>query len=178
MVQSGFNERHVSCNSIVVWAGQLHRNGTAVDTLTKEERSARMARIRGKDTKPEMLVRRALHRLGYRYRLHRKELPGRPDVVFPARKLVLFVHGCFWHAHPGCKIANMPKSRREYWNAKFARNKDRDERNATMLAQAGWRVMTIWECETKDMQSLERRLMNGIVPRSAGREKAARNGRE
>jgi DNA mismatch endonuclease (patch repair protein) len=137
-----------------------------------------MARIRGKDTKPEMIVRRALHRLGYRYRLHRMDLPGRPDIVFPARKVVLFVHGCFWHAHAGCKIANMPKSRREYWNAKFARNKDRDEHNATLLTQAGWRVMTVWECETKDMLSLERRLTSGLASSGAGHEKAARNGRK
>jgi DNA mismatch endonuclease Vsr len=157
---------------------QLSWNWDPVDTLTREERSARMARIRGKDTKPEMVVRRTLHRLGYRYRLHRRDLPGRPDIIFPARKVVLFVHGCFWHAHANCKVANLPKSRREYWIAKFARNKDRDERNANLLAQAGWRVMTVWECETKDLPGLERLLDCKLRATGAVAERTGAHGRK
>jgi DNA mismatch endonuclease Vsr len=152
--------------------------GTVVDTLKKEERSARMARIRGKDTKPEMVVRQTLHRLGYRYRLHRMDLPGRPDIVFPARKLVLFVHGCFWHAHRGCAIANLPKSRREFWSAKFSRNKERDQRNETLLTQAGWRVMTVWECETKNLPVLERLLDCGLGAMGAVAERTGMHGRK
>lgn len=120
-----------------------------MDTLTVAQRSERMSRIRGKDTKPEMLVRRALHRLGYRYRLHRRDLPGAPDIVFPSRKKVIFVHSCFWHGHVGCSVANVPKSRRAYWRDKFASNKKRDGSNVRQLRRAGWDVLVIWECDTK-----------------------------
>ena len=129
-----------------------------MDTLSAAERSERMSRIRGKDTKPELLVRRALHKLGYRYRLHRRDLPGAPDLVFPSRKQVIFVHGCFWHAHQDCRVANLPKSRRTYWRAKFARNKQRDELNSKHLKKAGWKVMVVWECETKKLDKLQKRL--------------------
>jgi DNA mismatch endonuclease, patch repair protein len=135
-----------------------------------------MARIRGKNTKPEMVVRRTLHRLGYRYRLHRRDLPGRPDIVFPVRQVVLFVHGCFWHAHANCKVANLPNSRRKYWSAKFARNKDRDERNAILLAEAGWQVMTVWECETKNLPALERLLDCRLRAMSAMAERTGAHG--
>jgi DNA mismatch endonuclease Vsr len=136
----------------------------SMDTLTPAERSARMALIRSKNTKPEMVVRRLLHGLGYRYRLHRKDLPGAPDLVFPARKTILFVHGCFWHGHEGCKIAHRPDSRSAYWVDKFERNKTRDLRNEKALRQAGWNVLTVWECETKDLSVMELRLASHLGP--------------
>lgn len=120
-----------------------------MDTLTPKERSARMARIRSTNTQPELAVRRLVHKLGYRYRLHRKDLPGAPDLVFLSRRKVIFVHGCFWHAHEGCKVANRPKSRPEYWLEKFERNRKRDRANESSLRDAGWGVCTIWECETR-----------------------------
>ena len=119
-----------------------------VDTLTPVQRSERMSRIRGKDTRPELLLRRAVHRLGLRYRLHPKELPGRPDLVFPKYRAVVFVHGCFWHRHPGCSIATTPKSNVDFWRAKFEANVARDQRNVASLELLGWRVFTVWECET------------------------------
>jgi DNA mismatch endonuclease (patch repair protein) len=129
-----------------------------VDTLTVAERSIRMSRIRSKDTKPELRVRSLLHALGYRYRLHRRDLPGSPDIVFPARERVILVHGCFWHAHKDCKVANRPKSHPAFWNQKFARNAARDEDNQEHLRLAGWDVCVIWECETRDARLLKRRL--------------------
>jgi len=146
-----------------------------VDTLTTAERSERMSRIRSANTKPELTVRRSLHRLGYRYRLHRRDLPGIPDLVFPSRKKVIFVHGCFWHAHKNCSVANLPKSRRSYWRAKFAGNKTRDSLNATLLTRFGWSVVTVWECETKDVELLTRRLRKHLGPPRAGPVKG--NGR-
>lgn len=107
----------------------------------------RMSRIRGKDTKLEILLRRALHALGLRYRLHARDLPGKPDLVFPRRKAVVLVHGCFWHRHAGCKVATTPKSNVEFWQAKFDRNVDRDARTTQALREAGWRVFVAWECE-------------------------------
>lgn len=136
----------------------------SMDTLSKKERSARMALIRSKDTKPEMIVRCSLHRLGYRFRLHRRSLPGVPDLTFPSRRKVIFVHGCFWHAHEGCSIANMPKSRRDYWAEKFRRNKERDLSNIQLLRQDGWKVLTLWECETKAPERLARKLTHFLGP--------------
>ncbi|WP_264212990.1 very short patch repair endonuclease [Leisingera thetidis] len=127
------------------------------DTLTPERRSANMARIRAKDTKPEMLVRRLVHGLGYRYRLHRKDLPGKPDLVFGPRRKVIFVHGCFWHQH-SCPAGRIPASRRSYWEPKLLRNKQRDAEQQAVLQAAGWQVLTIWECETKDRDALQNRL--------------------
>lgn len=117
-----------------------------------------MSRVRGKHTSPEMRVRKAAHKLGFRFRLHRKDLPGRPDLVFPKRKMALFVHGCFWHRHSGCPKASMPKSRVEYWSEKFQSNCDRDSRVYDRLRQLGWNVVVIWECETKQQQLLDERL--------------------
>ncbi|TPM23143.1 DNA mismatch endonuclease Vsr [Mesorhizobium sp. B2-3-6] len=128
------------------------------DTLTPEERSERMRRIRSKDTKPEWKVRRLLHKARYRYRLQGRHLPGKPDLVFPSRKIVLFVHGCFWHQHRQCKIAHIPKSRSSYWQAKFRRNAERDASNAATLTELGWRVVVVWECETADPDALLSRL--------------------
>ena len=120
-----------------------------MDTLTPEQRSATMSRIRSKDTKPEMVVRRHLHALGFRYRLHVSKLPGRPDIVLPKWRTVIFVNGCFWHRHEGCKIATMPKSNVEFWTAKFQRNVERDTKGQAALKAAGWKVIVIWECELK-----------------------------
>lgn len=125
---------------------------------TPPERSALMARIRGKDTAPELAVRRWLHAAGYRFRLHRADLPGRPDVVLPRFKLALFIHGCFWHKHPGCKRATIPKTRTEFWEEKLARNAERDSRNQAALARCGWQVDVVWECEIRTTEGLGRRL--------------------
>jgi DNA mismatch endonuclease, patch repair protein len=119
-----------------------------VDRLTPEHRSWNMSRIRGRDTQPERAVRSALHRAGYRFRLHRKDLPGRPDIVLPKHRTVVFVHGCFWHRHPGCRFAYTPKSRADFWAAKFLANVERDQRNRRDLRRLGWRVITVWECQT------------------------------
>lgn len=127
------------------------------DTRTKEQRRRIMQAVRGKDTAPEWTVRRLLHRLGYRYRLHRKNLPGKPDLVFPARKNAIFVHGCFWHAH-GCRYGRAPKSRLDYWLPKLDENKRRDAENVRQLEALGWKVLTVWQCETREIESLTARL--------------------
>jgi len=128
------------------------------DTLTPQERSRRMAAVRPVDTKPEFVVRRLVHGMGYRYRLHRRDLPGTPDLVFPARRAVVFVHGCFWHRHEGCALARIPKSRVEFWTQKLEGNRERDTRKLKELRAAGWRVLVIWECELKNSKTLARRL--------------------
>ena len=120
------------------------------------QRSAQMARVRGKNTKPELLVRRALHLAGLRFRLHARELPGRPDIVFRRKRIAIFVHGCFWHRHddPDCKLARLPKSRQEFWGPKLAANADRDRRDVALLNEAGWTVETVWECQLKGKDPL------------------------
>jgi DNA mismatch endonuclease (patch repair protein) len=118
------------------------------DTLSTAERSALMARIRGTNTKPEVLVRSALHRAGFRFRLHNRSLPGRPDIVLTKHRTVVFVHGCFWHRH-GCSLASDPSTRKAFWRDKFARNVARDKRTAAALRRAGWRVYTVWECSLR-----------------------------
>jgi DNA mismatch endonuclease (patch repair protein) len=119
------------------------------DTLTRAERSERMSRVKGRDTGPEWAVRRLVHGLGYRYRLHRKDLPGCPDLVFPSRRKVIFVHGCFWHRHPdpACKFARLPKSRLEFWVPKLESNRARDLHSQARLIDMGWQIMIVWECE-------------------------------
>lgn len=117
--------------------------------FTIEQRSEVMSRIRSKDTKPEMVVRRHLHALGFRFRLHSSKLPGHPDIVLPKWHTVIFVNGCFWHRHEGCKTATMPKSNVEFWQAKFDRNVARDKKEHAALEAAGWHVIVIWECEVK-----------------------------
>ena len=117
-----------------------------------------MSRIRGKDTKPELRVRSQLHRMGYRFRLHRKDLPGRPDIVLPKYDTVIFVHGCFWHRHKGCRFAYTPKTRVEFWQTKFDLNVRRDRRNEAALRKRGWRIIRIWECRTGDPQKLQQQL--------------------
>ncbi len=127
------------------------------DTLSPEARSERMSRVRGKDTKPEMAVRRMVHAMGYRYRLHRRDLPGIPDLVFRPLKKVIFVHGCFWHRHPDpkCKLARMPKSRLDFWRPKLEGNRLRDEAVQADLQGLGWRVMVVWECKIGHKEQLE-----------------------
>lgn len=128
------------------------------DKLSQAARSANMARVRGSNTRPELLVRRLVHGLGYRYRLHARDLPGTPDLVFRRRKKVIFVHGCFWHGHPGCPRAARPQSNAEFWNEKLTRNLDRDAAQVASLEAAGWRVFVVWECETRDKRSLGERV--------------------
>lgn len=134
------------------------------DVFTPEKRSAVMRRVKGKDTSPELAVRKALTALGARYRLNRKDLPGSPDIVMAGRRLAIFVHGCFWHGHDCARGSRVPKANREYWTAKVARNVARDARTAAELAAAGWRVETIWECELKDAEALRARL-EGLLAR-------------
>ena len=128
-----------------------------MDRLTSEQRSAHMSRIRGKDTSPEMVVRRVAHAMGYRFRLHRRDLPGSPDVVFPSRRKVIFVHGCFWHGHD-CRKAHMPRTNTAYWAAKIERNRERDAASLHALRELGWGVLVVWECEMKDRRTLGSRI--------------------
>ncbi len=129
-----------------------------MDTLTERERSAIMARIRAKDTRPEMAVRRMTHSMGYRYRLHRRDLPGAPDLVFPSRRKVIFVHGCFWHRHPGCPNTRTPKSRLGFWVPKLEENRRRDLRNRRRLYSLRWRVLVVWECQLGHLDRVARRI--------------------
>ncbi|WP_171091244.1 MULTISPECIES: very short patch repair endonuclease [unclassified Ruegeria] len=122
------------------------------DHVTPERRSYIMSQVGQTDTKPELILRRALHRLGYRYSLHRRDLPGRPDIVFPSRRKVIFVHGCFWHGH-GCRWGKLPKSRPEYWGPKIETNKERDNRVLTDLSENGWDSLVVWQCELRDFDA-------------------------
>lgn len=132
-----------------------------MDKISPEKRSENMRRIKSKDTGPELIVRRLSHAMGYRYRLHRKDLPGKPDLVFPGRMAVIFVHGCFWHQHPSasCADSRRPKSNSDFWNNKLDRNVERDKKVKRELCDAGWRILTLWECETKDTAWLEARIL-------------------
>ena len=135
-----------------------------VDVLTKEQRSLNMSRIRGRDTKPELIVRRMLHAAGFRYRLHRKDLPGKPDLVFPGRKKIVFVHGCFWHCHH-CRAGQVrPSDNASFWQAKREGNVQRDLRNLAALEERGWDPLVVWECETKDRPALLTKLMAFLKP--------------
>ena len=135
-----------------------------MDRLSKKKRSWNMSRIHGRDTGPERAVRSILHRLGYRFRLHSRSLPGRPDVVLPKYETAVFVHGCFWHRHSRCPFAYTPKSRTEFWSKKFADNVARDRRAARTLRALGWRVLVVWECELRDAQGLAQRLDDALRP--------------
>ncbi|WP_429725905.1 very short patch repair endonuclease [Azospirillum lipoferum] len=128
------------------------------DAAPSPERSALMARIGPRDSKPEMIVRRLAHALGYRYRLHRRDLPGTPDMVFPRLRKAIFVHGCFWHRHDGCKYSTTPKTRTDFWEDKFKKNTERDTRKEQELRALGWDVLTIWECETRNPDFLNKKL--------------------
>ena len=134
-----------------------------------------MSAVRGRDTKPEMVVRRLLYSMGHRYRLHRKELPGRPDIVFPGQRKAILVHGCFWHRHPGCSKATTPKKRAEFWAEKFERNVERDRKAEDRLKGAGWSTLTIWECETRSPETLASNLHDFLeAPSPAGLMRASR----
>ncbi len=137
------------------------------DVYPPEKRSAVMRRVKGKDTTPELAVRKALTGLGARYRLHRADLPGKPDIVMPGRRLALFVHGCFWHGHDCARGARVPKANRDYWVGKVARNRARDQASQASLSALGWRVETLWECELKDAGALVDRL-SGVLGSGAG----------
>lgn len=132
-----------------------------MDTRTPEQRRRIMQAVGTKDTKPEMIVRRALHAMGYRYRLHRKDLPGKPDIVFPGRKKAIFVHGCFWHWH-GCSKGQLPKSQLDYWKPKLEANVARDRAKIEELEESGWRVLVVWQCETRDTDALTTRLVEFV----------------
>lgn len=136
-----------------------------VDVVDKATRSRMMSGIQGKNTKPELLVRKYLHSRGLRFRLHAKELPGKPDLVFPKYKAVVFVHGCFWHQHPRCKFAVEPASNVEFWKQKLGANRERDQRNKRMLKALGWRVLTVWECQLDD------RHLSGLVGKIKAKDK-------
>ena len=133
-----------------------------MDTLTPERRSWNMSRIRSRDTAPERLVRSLLHRMGYRFRLHRSDLPGKPDIVLPRHKTVVLVHGCYWHRHADCRLAYSPKSNVDFWQAKFRENVSRDLRQSQELTELGWRVITVWECETTELRVLAERLLQDL----------------
>ena len=123
-----------------------------------EVRSRNMSAIKSKNTKPEIIVRKLLHSMGYRFRLHKKDLPGSPDIVLPKYKTVIFVHGCFWHRHHNCKFATTPKTRTEFWENKFKENIERDIRNQNKLQNLGWKSRIIWECEIKDKDAINQKL--------------------
>lgn len=135
-----------------------------MDTMTARERSALMARIGGRNTKPELALRRILFLQGYRYRLHASGLPGTPDIVFPGRRAVIFVHGCFWHRHPNCTRCTLPKTRPAYWQAKFDRNVARDQTNVDALVKGGWRVLVVWECEIKKIETTMSKVYQFLGP--------------
>lgn len=129
-----------------------------MDKLSPERRSANMARIRSQNTSPELILRKLIHGLGYRFRLHRNDLPGKPDLVFPSRKEVIFVHGCFWHQHRECREGRMPGSRLEYWGPKLRRNRERDALAQSSLKKQGWRYLVVWECELKNITAVLKRV--------------------
>ncbi|WP_419857335.1 very short patch repair endonuclease [Candidatus Palauibacter irciniicola] len=139
-----------------------------MDTRTAEQRRWIMQAVKSRDTGPEMVVRRLLHSSGYRYRVHRRDLPGRADVAFLSRRKAIFVHGCFWHGH-GCPKGRLPKSRLDYWGPKLNANKERDRRKEEELRSMGWDVLTIWQCETADLEALAGRLHGFLGRRAAGR---------
>lgn len=134
------------------------------DRLSPTRRSRLMKAVKGKNTAPERTVRSLLHALGYRFRLHRRDLPGTPDIVLPGRRSAIFVHGCYWHAH-GCRIGRPPKSRLDYWAPKLEANKLRDSRKLAQLEAAGWRVLVVWQCELRDPEVLAKRLQEFLDPR-------------
>lgn len=139
------------------------------DTLSPQERSKRMSLIRGTGSAPEMKFRRLAHGMGFRYRLHVKELPGKPDLVFPSRRAVIFMHGCFWHRHKGCKLARLPKSKLNFWKPKLEENRKRDLRNQRRLRDLGWRVLVVWECQMVDTDRVSE-VVRGFLQKQEGEE--------
>ena len=139
------------------------------DIFTPEERSRIMSRIRDRNTKPELIVRRMVHRMGYRYRLHKKDLPGKPDIVLSKYRKVIFVHGCFWHVHTSCSHFTLPKTNSEFWMEKLKQNVERDERNIKRLEEMGWKALVVWECETKHPEKLLEKLQVFLCDEFSGR---------
>jgi DNA mismatch endonuclease, patch repair protein len=148
------------------------------DTLTKVERSRRMGLVRGTNTTPELVVRRLIHRMGYRYSVHRSDLPGKPDIVLPARGKAIFVHGCFWHRHEAssCRLARLPKSRLDFWLPKLEANRLRDKKKQRALRAAGWKFLVVWECQLGDKEHLENKLRRFLRGKNA-RDRAIRGSR-
>jgi DNA mismatch endonuclease, patch repair protein len=138
------------------------------DTLTRLERSQLMAKIKGKNTGPELAVRSLLHRAGHRFRIHVRDLPGTPDIVLPRHRTVVFVHGCFWHRHRNCKIATTPKSHKKFWLEKFVRNVANDRKHRRQLRRLGWQVVTVWSCQLKHPNRVLARIENALPPPPAG----------
>lgn len=134
-----------------------------MDNLKPEQRSDNMRKIHSKDTDPELIVRRLVYAMGHRYRLHYGKLPGKPDMVFPGKRKVIFVHGCFWHQHEECKSGRMPKSRISYWGPKLEKNKNRDALNQEKLRETEWSILVVWECELKDIERIKRKLDNFLA---------------
>ena len=141
------------------------------DNRTQQQRSANMRAVRGRNTAPELLIRSTLHRLGYRFRLHRRDLPGTPDIVLPGRRRAIFVHGCFWHGHE-CPRGSLPTSNLDFWRPKIAKNRERDASAQDHLHQQGWGVLTVWECETKDKDRLTERLRRFLGSADSTKERA------
>ena len=139
-----------------------------MDRLTPEQRSALMSKVRSRDTGPEMAVRRTAHGMGFRYRLNVKDLPGHPDLVFPKFRKAIFVHGCFWHAHEGCKLFRVPSTRPDYWRQKFATNRARDKRVIVELEDRGWRILVVWQCETMDLGTLAAKIRSFLLDEPQG----------
>jgi DNA mismatch endonuclease (patch repair protein) len=137
-----------------------------MDKLSEARRSENMRQIRSKDMAPEVAVRRMVHALGFRFRLHRRDLPGAPDLVLPRLKKVIFVHGCFWHQHSGCREGRFPGTRQDYWRPKLLRNVERDAENAKRIRALGWTSLTVWECELKDAATVRERLTRFLRPQS------------
>src|SRR3972149_3121732 len=150
-----------------------------IDTLNRSERSKRMSLIRAKDTTSELLVRRLVHSMGYRYALHGKDLPGRPDLVFLPRRKVIFVHGCFWHRHASarCRLARIPKTRLEFWLPKLESNRRRDQRNQRALRGDGWNILVVWECQLRHKEQLENKLRRFLEGKSDARSRIIRRRR-
>ncbi|MHB8525242.1 MAG: very short patch repair endonuclease [Candidatus Acidiferrales bacterium] len=140
-----------------------------MDTLTRIERSKRMALIRSKNTKPELLVRKITRSCGYKFRLHVSKLPGKPDIVFPKLRKIIFVHGCYWHRHPGCALARLPKTKLRFWVPKLTENRRRDLRNIARLRRRKWKVTVVWECQLKNRVSLEKRITGFLERNNAKR---------
>ena len=133
------------------------------DVFTPEKRSQIMARVKGSDTRPEVLVRSLVHRMGFRFRLHRRDMPGCPDLVLKKHRKIIFVHGCFWHGHKGCRRSARPSTITKFWNRKLSGNMERDKRNQETLRKDGWKVLVIWECETKDQEKLNEILRDFLL---------------
>ncbi|MDX2030628.1 MAG: very short patch repair endonuclease [Blastocatellia bacterium] len=137
-----------------------------MDNLTPEQRSRQMSLVRSKNTKPELFVRKLVFSLGFRYRLHYRRVPGKPDLAFPGKKKVVFVHGCFWHRHEECKLARIPKSRIAFWKEKLERNRDRDQENQRAITALGWKSLVIWECEIGNVARVTKKLKRFLQEKS------------